>query len=218
MHHIELGTAALPGRWPPKYSLQSQCILREQNFETVLTLATTQRKADVVAALCELGCDVNAPRYTHCGTPLHIAAGNADSESMRTLLAHGAHVDGPTRDDELPMHAAAKSGSPEPIKILHEFGADANPRRQDGRTPVSLAAEVGSAEAIQALYDCGADLNRQDKQLCTPLIHAATWCCFKAVDKLLELGAHVSPRNEEGLTAFQCNQSLSAETIFSRVR
>ena len=43
-------------------------------------------------------------------TPLHIASGSGDLESVSILLNHGAHADAQNDDLETPMHLAAGRG------------------------------------------------------------------------------------------------------------
>lgn len=105
--------------------------------------------------------------------PLHIAAAFGHIEITRSLIEHGAAVDGV--DDQLrtPLHFAAKYGQTQVIEVLVHSSANVNALDTHLESPCMLAASYGFLEAIQALIEGGADLTIRDRKCRTALYHAA---------------------------------------------
>ena len=89
------------------------------------------------------------------GTPLHVAASQAQPEAARLLIAHGADVNARTRNDSTPLHFAAfkgqKQGHIDAAKVLIEHGADVNAQIDTGATPLSMAMFRKNTEMIALL-------------------------------------------------------------------
>src|SRR5687768_8922118 len=91
---------------------------------TPLYLASQQGHGSVVQALLKAGSDVKAgtPNGT---TPLMVAAASGDVDAVRTLIEHGADVNG--KDGvrgQTPLMYAAASNRPAVIELLAAKGAD----------------------------------------------------------------------------------------------
>ena len=79
-------------------------------------------------------------------TPLHLAATNVDSGSLKALIAAGADVNARDKEDNTPLHMAAYVGRSEAARLLLEAGADVNAKSMGGRTPLSLARKARADE------------------------------------------------------------------------
>ncbi|CAM0955251.1 unnamed protein product [Alopecurus aequalis] len=115
------------------------------------------RKAVGVAKyLLDHGADPN--KACHDGfSPLHLAAGTGDCETVELLLAKGAHVDS---EDSCgtPLHCAAIAGHDGTLKILLDHNADYN-KMVDGQTPLSAAMNARAEKCVWILAKAGADIN-----------------------------------------------------------
>jgi ankyrin repeat protein len=97
--------------------------------------------------------DVNV-RNKNGGTPVHVAASQAQPEALRILLGHNALVDARAKNGATPLHFAAfkrKAGHLEAARILLDHGADVNARMDSGATPLSLALYNGNTEMAALL-------------------------------------------------------------------
>ncbi len=79
-------------------------------------------------------------------TPLHMAAMNADSGPLRTLLAAGARVDARDGDGATPLHMAAFATRTENARLLLHAGADPALKTKLGRDVLSMARKVRADE------------------------------------------------------------------------
>jgi ankyrin repeat protein len=137
---------------------------------------------------CDAGCSL--PRFGNEGgpygrpgsTPFLIAAANADVDTMRLLLAHGA--DPRIRDDQNMSALMLAVGQPfehaqDPIpqaislpavRLVLSVGADVEAANTNyGDTALHLAAYLGYEQIVQLLLDYGADVNQKNKAGWTPL-------------------------------------------------
>jgi ankyrin repeat protein len=124
---------------------------------TALHYAANDGKLRLVRKLIECGGDVNASNACWFRSVLSWAANNAQIETIKVLLDHGAKPDSLDA-----LHAAAWGGSAcgkgkereyaDTLKLLVEAGADINDRRYcKGQTPLAVALESGNTGAIEFL-------------------------------------------------------------------
>jgi ankyrin repeat protein len=102
--------------------------------------------------------DVNV-RNKNGGTPLHVAASQAQPEALEILLQHNALVDARAKNGATPLHFAAfkrKAGHLEAARILLKHNADVNARMDNGATPLSLALRNGNNDMADLLRSYGA--------------------------------------------------------------
>ena len=95
-------------------------------------------------------------------TPLKIAAALGKVAIARSLIEHGASVDGMINDPLTPLNFAADYGRSEIIELLISFGANVNVRSTLLKTPCMSAASGGCFDSVQALAKGGADLTLKD--------------------------------------------------------
>ena len=174
----------------------------------------SDRHADVVRRLLELGADVTAPGLL--AVPLYHAASQGDNPELITvLLAAGADVNALSRGGQSPLHGAARSGGPGVIAALVAAGADVDARDGSGATPLHRAVEAKVPANVAALLEAGADVHSRVYEGDTPLHLAALgprrWTIrlhdppadpadTLMVNSLADAGADIDARNDRGET------------------
>jgi ankyrin repeat protein len=107
---------------------------------TLLLTAAEKGQTRIIKILLDRGANPNVTtdRYGH-RTPLLWAVSNADVDSIKALLEHGASIN--TADDfgRTPLMEAASTTDRDTVKLLIEHGADVNSKAHDGSTALSLA-------------------------------------------------------------------------------
>lgn len=149
-------------------------------------------------------------------SPIHLAAYNADLDSLRSLLADGHDAEAVDESGFTPLLWSclrARVGVQAPIVVaLIEAGANPNARTCDGDTCLIWAVAAGSMEVVQALVAEGADVNL-DKDGVTPLMVAAQEGDDELVDYLLGQGADPSSRagsyDAAAYAASRCHDALA---------
>ena len=82
----------------------------------------------------------------HGSTPLHLAALNADSGPLETLLAAGSPVNSRDSEGATPMHIAAFATRTANAVALLKAGADPSLKTNIGRDVLSMARKVRADE------------------------------------------------------------------------
>ena len=96
-------------------------------------------------------------------TPLMIAAALGEVDIARSLIEHGASIDGMINGPRTPLHRAADEGEAQIVELLISFGANVNARNASFLdTPCMSAAWEGCLASVQALAKGGADLTLKD--------------------------------------------------------
>lgn len=157
--------------------------VRDKMQSSPLLEAAGADDAAMVKLFLEQGLD---PKAKNIGgmTALILAAGNANVEAARLLLAKGAEVNA----------VSAPSFGP-PMKN--------GPIALGNLTPLLLAASSGNVELVQMLLDAGADINAQDVRGMTPLMLAVATDHpnERLVRLLLERKADAAVKSKTGETA-----------------
>jgi uncharacterized protein len=107
-------------------------------------------------------------------TPLHLAAHAGQGPVVEFLLAHGADVNTPAKNDlhSTPLLWAVMAGQTEIVALLLVHGADVNTPNSAGATPLHKAAIHGDSQLVRLLLDHGARSEARNSGGQTPLIHA----------------------------------------------
>lgn len=119
---------------------------------TPLGLAAFFGHAETVEALLAAGADVNlTSRESMKMPPLGSAMAVERNDIARTLIEHGANVNGKAVNDLTALHTAAARGNLEAAKLLLAHGADINASTTDGKTPLDYARERNHPEMVEFL-------------------------------------------------------------------
>ncbi|CAN0430081.1 unnamed protein product, partial [Ectocarpus sp. 8 AP-2014] len=92
------------------------------------------------------GSGANFETQSGAGTPLHWAAGEGESESVRKLLSLGATPDPRNKQGLTPLVMAAARGCGSAVVHLVEAGADPGLVLSGGATVLHMTADMGLAE------------------------------------------------------------------------
>ena len=80
-------------------------------------------------------------------TPLHLAATNPNTSSLKALVAAGADVNARDNDGATPLHMAAYTQHAAHARLLLEAGADTTVKTHAGRDAMSMARKNMANEA-----------------------------------------------------------------------
>ncbi|CAD6206009.1 unnamed protein product [Miscanthus lutarioriparius] len=188
----------------------------DESGRTLLDLAVSLGRADIVQVLLEYGADADKPSRGR--TPLETAAASGECLIAELLLANGAT---PAGSDAI--HMAAAAGHNDVLKLLLGKPASASPASsssasfsssftsidaagRDGKTPLRLAAEAGRRDAVKALLAAGARADARCGTDSATALHAAARRGDEAVARLLlshGVAGTATVRDVAGKTAFE---------------
>jgi ankyrin repeat protein len=103
-------------------------------------------------------------------TPLHRAAFDGRTRSVKKLLAKGVEVNCKDINGKTPLHLAALKGNEKIVSLLIAHGADVNSKETlKGNSPLHYAAFGGHPKTVKILLSSGANANIRDVGGMTPL-------------------------------------------------
>jgi ankyrin repeat protein len=104
-------------------------------------------------------------------TPLGLASFFGHAEVTALLLARGAEVNAPSKNEMsvMPVNSAAAARHTAVVKLLLDHGADPNARQRSAFTPLHSAAHNGQIDMAELLLDRGADIHARSDEGLTPL-------------------------------------------------
>lgn len=115
--------------------------------------------ADVLLAQPKLDLKAETPNGM---TALMLAVWHQREQTVRSLLARGAHKDHQDKDGDTSLHGAAWFGNTKILGMLLDAGANPNIKNKLGGTALMWAASYGQDEATRMLLDEGADPRVKD--------------------------------------------------------
>ncbi|MFS7956992.1 putative non-specific serine/threonine protein kinase [Helianthus anomalus] len=170
--------------------------------QTLLHLAISQSRADLVQLLLEFEPDIEA-RNRLGMSPLEAASASGEGLIVELLLAHRASTERTESSTWGPVHLAAHGGHVDVLRLLLLKGADVNMLSKDGDTALHMAVEEQRRDCCRLLLASGAQTDiRNSHDLDTPLHIAAALGDDYMVKLLLQKGAYKEIRNRSGKTAY----------------
>ena len=125
------------------------------------------------------------------GSPLIVAAGHGDLETVERLLAAGADPDRAVPGDGSPLISAAAAGHLAVVERLLAAGARPDLAVEGDGSPLIAAAAAGQLQVVDRLLAAGADVDLVVPGDETALIQAAGHGHLATVRHLVERGADV---------------------------
>ena len=195
----------------------------EPTGSTLLQLAVSMKKRELVEALLAAGADPDATD-DEGNSPLHTAARTGAVEYVPLLVEAGADVNARNDAGEPPLYLAALGSRREMVEALLAAGAKVNIRCKAGpilsyvmsyrpldvemvrrllaagaevnavpRSPLYLAVSAGSVEMVDLLLAEGADVNAEGNEAGHPLAKATRSGRVDILRRLIAAGAAVNP-------------------------
>ncbi|CAL0299221.1 unnamed protein product [Lupinus luteus] len=175
---------------------------KNRNGETLLHLAISQERPDLVQLLLEFKPNLEA-RSCSGSTSLEVASYSGECLIAELLLAHRANTERSESFMFGPIHYAARNGHREILRLLLLKGAKVDSLTKDGNTALHLAVEEHRRDCARLLLSNGAKINiRNAGEGDTPLHIAASTGDDNMVKLLLQKGANKDVRNKQGKTAY----------------
>ncbi|WMV52538.1 hypothetical protein MTR67_045923 [Solanum verrucosum] len=186
--------------------------------QTLLHLAISQSRADLVQLLLEFGPNIEAHSRS-CSSPLEAAAALGESLIVELLLAKKAKTERTEYSASGPIHLAAGNGHLEVLKLLLLNGANVNALTKDGNTALHIAVEEGRRDCVRVLLANGARADARNEGNCdTPLHIAAGLGDEHMVRVLIQKGAAKNVRNKYGKTAYDVAAEHGHNKLFDALR
>ncbi|KAK7290661.1 hypothetical protein RIF29_05239 [Crotalaria pallida] len=190
----------------------------DQQGHTLLHLAISQSRPDLVQLLLEFKPDIEVPSQSG-STPLEIASSLGEALIVELLLAHKATTERSESSTNGPIHLAAREGHVDVLRLLLLKGAKVDSLTKDGNTALHLAVEEHRRDCAKLLLANGARTNiRNAREGNTPLHIAAETGDESMVKLLLHKGANKDVRNKLSKTPYDVAAENGHKHIFDALR
>lgn len=180
--------------------------LSDDSGDTPLHAAARSCKALVTELLLLHGADVNRTDHDlvpplDCASRAVSTHPGAAEDTVQTLLAHGADVQGIASAES--MGHAINGYSVRLARLLLDAGASPDAKNQDGHPVIVSAAMVaGAGLVLEVLLDHGADVNATCEYGDTALMVAAQCGFLDTVKTLVARGADLTIVDQDGYSVF----------------
>ncbi|KEF61211.1 uncharacterized protein A1O9_02776 [Exophiala aquamarina CBS 119918] len=175
---------------------------RDETGFTVLDRAALKGNVEEIQAQWDLGADLDAIEPGRGYTPLIESIYQDKFDAFKALIAFGADVNKPNRDQHSPLHFCLnwRKDFRFGFTLLNEIAIEVDGTDKNGRTPLMLAALTNSPPFADLILNRGANVNGRDKNGMTAMHFAAMARSTKVMDRLLESEADMNSPNNMGLT------------------
>jgi ankyrin repeat protein len=123
-----------------------------------VAIAASNGFHEIVELLLEHGADPNRANGSR-GSGLNRALMAGDTDTARSLILHGARLNGRSQPDDTPtavLSAYTERDDPSIVELLQERDVDFNEANRDGQTALTWARMRGHPQLIDALVEAGA--------------------------------------------------------------
>ena len=158
------------------------------NWETPLRIAALNGRSGIVSMLLDSGSDVHRTSGPSRFTPLHLAVGSRDVNTIIMLLEHGASISAINLEEETPIHLAARYSTADILGILLNYvkqASDLDLLNGVGDTALHIAVKNSDSKEVGLLLGKGADLLATNRDDMTPIHCAAKYSAPEPLEILL---------------------------------
>ena len=174
--------------------------MKNQHQQTLLFLASSYGRLDIVKYLLEKGADIEA-KDKMGRTPLITAARERGGiETIRLLVEKGAAVNAVDDAKDSALYLAAWRGFEDIVDYLLEKGAEVPAKDEKGAWIISEAANHGLERLFDVMAAKGADLKIQVEDNATLLHSASGGGSLQIISTLLKSGLNVNTKDDCGWT------------------
>jgi ankyrin repeat protein len=173
--------------------------VKDENHQTPLHEAISNKHEDVARFLIEQGAEVNA-KGKGGYTPIYSAIWNGDANMVELLVSKGADVNYSIERDYPPLHYAVWMENTDIARVLLDHGANCDAKDQDGRTAFRHAIDATNREMVDLFVAKGANVNAKAQNGSTPLHQAAMSGRTDIAEILLGNGADATIKDGHGRT------------------
>ncbi|KAM6546926.1 hypothetical protein CsatB_027662 [Cannabis sativa] len=185
---------------------------------SLLHLAISQSRADLVQLILEFDPDVEAPSRLGY-SPIEAAVESGEALIVELLLARKASTNRSVNSTAGPIHLAARGGHMDVLRLLILKGADVDALTKDGNTALHLAVAEQRRDCVRLLLANGANPNVRDTfDGDAPLHVAAALGDEYLVKLLLQKGANKDVRNRVGRTAYDMAAENGHTKLFDALK
>ncbi|TKY62876.1 Ankyrin-3 protein [Spatholobus suberectus] len=190
----------------------------DPNGDTLLHVATSRCRPDLVQLLLEFNADIEAKNRSG-STPLEAACSSGEELIVELLLAHKATTE---RKESSPLgaiHLSAREGHVEVLRLLLLKGASVDSLTRDGNTALHLAVKEGKRDCARLLLANNARTEIRDSRDGDTCLHVAAGLGDESMVKLLlNKGANKDVRNFSGKTAYDTAEENGHARVFDALR
>ncbi|XP_063854781.1 ankyrin-2-like isoform X2 [Scylla paramamosain] len=170
-------------------------------FWSLVSSAASKGHDHLLPHLLQSGLSIEG-RGTTDRTPLMVAAVHGHTQTVKTLLAHGANPLATDGKGWTALHFAARWGHQQCVEALMHV-IPPTPTHLEAHTPMHTASYHGHVEVLKQLAGVGWSLSARDNHGETPLRCAAAGGYVTAVEWLVQQGADRRVQDKAGFTPLE---------------